>query len=83
MITPDDTTPQNDPEQIDDQRSQQDIQSDGIDPVPPSEEDQAAAEIDHLQQADRASQSSFTLHVDGDAVSGEQQHNQQAEDTRS
>lgn len=48
----------------DEQRSQQDVHSDGIDPVPPTEEDELASEIDHLSQADKASEASFTLDVD-------------------
>jgi hypothetical protein len=55
MITPEDITPENNFE---------DVHSDGIDATPPSEEDEQASEIDNLQQADRASEASFTLDVD-------------------
>jgi len=66
MITPDNNAPFNDNEDLeaDDQRSQQDVQSDGFDDVAPTEEQKAAAEIDILSQADRASEASFTLDVD-------------------
>lgn len=65
MITPEESTPENNFEETDEQASQQDVHSDGIDPVPPSEEDEQASEIDNLSQADRASESSFTLNLDG------------------
>lgn len=55
----------------DDQRSQQDVQSDGIDAVPPSEEDETATEIDHLEQADRSSEAAFTLDPDKGIASGQ------------
>jgi hypothetical protein len=61
MITPEDTTPLNNAEEADDQKSQQEVQSDGIDAVPASEE---------LTQADKASESSFTLNVDGGIAPG-------------
>jgi len=64
MITPEDITPENNFEETDEQASQQDVHSDGIDATPPSEEDEQASEIDNLQQADRASEASFTLDVD-------------------
>ncbi|SEA79223.1 hypothetical protein [Pedobacter hartonius] len=63
MITPEDNASFNE-EEADEQFSQQDVQSDGIDAVPPSEEDVAASDIDNLSQADKASESSFTLNVD-------------------
>lgn len=64
MINPVDNNPFDQDEEADDQRSQQDVQSDGIDDVPASEEDETASEIDNLSQADRASEASFTLNVD-------------------
>jgi hypothetical protein len=64
MITPEDITPENNFEETDEQTSQQDVHSDGIDPTPVSEEDEQATEIDNLTQADRASEASFTLDVD-------------------
>jgi len=70
MITPEDTTPLNNPDEADDQQSQQDIQSDGIDAIPASEEDTTAAELDKLDQADKASESSFTLNIDGGIAPG-------------
>ncbi|WP_158797735.1 hypothetical protein [Pedobacter sp. L105] len=63
MITPEDITPFNEDE-ADDQVSQQDVQSDGIDPIPASEDDKEASDLDNLSQADKASESSFTLNVD-------------------
>ncbi|HEY0175087.1 MAG TPA: hypothetical protein VGC08_01835 [Pedobacter sp.] len=70
MITPEDTTPLNNAEEADDQKSQQEVQSDGIDAVPASEEDTTAADLDKLTQADKASESSFTLNVDGGIAPG-------------
>lgn len=63
MIAPENNTFNSD-EEADDQRSQQDVQSDGIDPVPPTEQDKLSSEIDHLSQADKASEASFTLNFD-------------------
>lgn len=65
MITPEDTTPFNNPDEADDQLSQQDVQSDGIESAPASEADTTAADLDKLSQAEKASESSFTLNVDG------------------
>lgn len=65
MITPEDITPENNFEETDEQASQQDVHSDGIEPTPPSEEDEQASQVDNLSQADRASESSFTLNLDG------------------
>jgi len=64
MITTEDNTPVNNDENADDQRSQQDVQSDGIDDIPASEEDNTASEIDNLSQADKAAEASYTLNVD-------------------
>ena len=64
MITPENDATFNDDDSNEDQLSQQDIQSDGIEDVPASEEDENASELDHLAQADRASEASFTLDVD-------------------
>jgi hypothetical protein len=64
MITPEESTPDNNFEETDEQFSQQDVHSDGIDAVPPSPEDEQASEIDNLSQADRASESSYTLNVE-------------------
>ncbi len=64
MITPENNTPFDNSEEAEEQRSQQDIQSDGIDAVPASEEDVTASDLDNLTQADKASESSFTLNAD-------------------
>ncbi|WP_442588732.1 hypothetical protein ACSBL2_22105 [Pedobacter sp. AW31-3R] len=63
MITPEHNSLNND--DAEDQLSQQDVQSDGIDDLPASEADENASAIDHLSQADKAAESSFTLNVDG------------------
>ncbi|MBB5638546.1 hypothetical protein HDE68_004478 [Pedobacter cryoconitis] len=63
MIITENNTPFNNEEE-DDQLSQQDVQSDGIDAIPPSEADTLAAEIDNLKQADKSSEASYTLDVD-------------------
>ena len=64
MITPENNTPF-DSDDAEEQRSQQDVQSDGIDAIPASEEDVQAGEQDKLSQADKAAESSFTLNLDG------------------
>ncbi|HZX57168.1 MAG TPA: hypothetical protein VFE54_00525 [Mucilaginibacter sp.] len=66
MITPDDKIPLDDTNDSDkeDQMSQQDIHSNGLDEerIPAAESDQPA--IDLLQQASDASEPSFTLDLD-------------------
>jgi hypothetical protein len=64
MITDENNNPVDNEDEVEDQMSQQDIQSDGIDDIPASEEDENASDLDLLQQADEASESSFTLDVD-------------------
>lgn len=64
MITPENDPIANSQDDAEDQVSQQDIQSDGIDDVPASEDDENASDADRLSQADEASESSFTLNVD-------------------
>lgn len=64
MITPENEPILNSQDDAEDQVSQQDIQSDGIEDIPASEEDENASAIDHLSQADKASEASFTLDVD-------------------
>ncbi len=64
MITPENDPLSNSEDEAEDQVSQQDIQSDGIEDVPASEEDENASDTDRLTQADEASESSFTLNVD-------------------
>ncbi|MFI5161039.1 MAG: hypothetical protein ACHQHN_07160 [Sphingobacteriales bacterium] len=66
MINPDDIIPLDDAEDSDkeDQMSQQDIHSNGLDEerIPVAESDQPATDL--LQQALNASEASFTLDVD-------------------
>jgi hypothetical protein len=66
MIIPDNKVPLDDSENSDkeDQMSQQDIHSNGLDEerIPPRTRDQP--NTDHLQQASDASEASFTLDVD-------------------
>lgn len=69
MINPDNNNELNN-DDAEDQRSQQDIQSNGIDDVPASEQDVNASELDNLSQADRASESSFTLNLGDDTAAG-------------
>jgi len=64
MITPENDAAFSDDDTNEDQVSQQDIQSDGIEEIPASEDDQNASDLDNLSQADRASEASFTLDVD-------------------
>ncbi len=64
MITPENDAAFSDDDTNEDQVSQQDIQSDGIEDVPATEEDRNASDLDNLSQADRASEASFTLDVD-------------------
>jgi hypothetical protein len=64
MIITENNTPFNNEEEEDDQLSQQDVQSDGIDAVPASEADTQATEIDNLKQAAQSSEASFTLDAD-------------------
>jgi hypothetical protein len=65
MINPEDQIPLDDTEgsDKDDQMSQQDIHSNGLDEerIPPAENDQP--EIDLLQQASDASEPSYTLNL--------------------
>lgn len=69
MINPDDQIPLDDTEDSDkeDQMSQQDVHSNGLDEerIPTAESDQPA--IDLLQQASDASEPSYTLDVERDA----------------
>jgi hypothetical protein len=64
MITDENNTPIDNEDEAEDQMSQNDVQSDGIDNIPASEEDENASDLDLLQQADDASEASFTLNVD-------------------
>jgi len=66
MISPDNKIPIDDSENsdADDQRSQQDIHSNGLDENFDSSDEESAPAIDLLKQASDASEASFTLDVD-------------------
>lgn len=66
MITPDNKIPIDDAENSDaeDQQSQQDIHSNGLDEQFDSSAEESAPAIDLLQQASNAAEASFTLDVD-------------------
>jgi len=66
MINPDDKIPVDDAEGADagDQRSQQDIHSNGLDEQFDSSAEESAPPIDLLRQASDASEAAFTLDVD-------------------
>jgi hypothetical protein len=72
MITPDEQLPINDAneDEMDDQRSQQDVHSNGLDDdlQAPADDD---ASLDMLQQASDASEPSFTLDVERDKKPGQ------------
>jgi len=66
MITPDNKIPFDDAENsdADDQQSQQDIHSNGLDEENEPIEDDGSTDADRLQQASDASEPSFTLDTD-------------------
>jgi len=66
MINPDDKLPVDDAESADagDQRSQQDVHSNGLNEEFDSANEDSAPPIDLLRQAADASEASFTLDVD-------------------
>ncbi|MBW4891381.1 hypothetical protein KXQ82_16755 [Mucilaginibacter sp. HMF5004] len=65
MINPINSTPLNESENdAEDQQSQQDIHSDGIEGTDDVILTETEPDIEGLQAADRASESSFTLNVD-------------------
>ena len=66
MITPENNIPADDRQNdgAEDQQSQQDIHSNGFDDEADSAEQTSANDADNLQQADAASEASFTLDVD-------------------
>jgi hypothetical protein len=69
MITPDNQIPLDDSDnsEADDQQSQQDIHSNGIDDAPePGDTVENDSEPDKLQQAYDAAESSYTLNLDDD-----------------
>lgn len=63
MITPDDVIPPDDSDEseMDDQQSQRDVHSNGLDEEPPLETD---ADADILRESYDASESAHTLHLD-------------------
>lgn len=68
MITPDNQIPLDDSEDFDadDQQSQQDIHSNGLDDVPEPGDTADFADPDKLQQAYKASEAAYTLNLDED-----------------
>ena len=66
MITPDNKIPLDDAENSDkdDQMSQQDIHSNGLDEENEPVEDDGSTDADRLRQASDASEPSYTLDVD-------------------
>jgi hypothetical protein len=69
MITPDNQIPLDDSDnsEADDQQSQQDIHSNGLDDAPePGDIVENDSEPDKLQQAYDAAESSYTLNLDDD-----------------
>ncbi|MGZ3755415.1 MAG: hypothetical protein ACXVAY_16195 [Mucilaginibacter sp.] len=66
MITPDNKIPLDDAENSDkdDQMSQQDIHSNGLDEENEPVEDDGSTDADRLQQASDASEPSYTLNLD-------------------
>ena len=74
MIDPIDELPPDDSGDLEnqDQPSQQDIHSNGLDVAPEDLEPDPASERDLLDQASRASESAYTLHLGGEAPKKEQ-----------
>jgi hypothetical protein len=68
MITPDNQIPLDDSEnsEADDQQSQKDIHSSGLDDIPEPGDTVDYADPDKLKRAYDASESSYTLHLDED-----------------
>ncbi len=66
MITPENNIPHDDAEDADkdDQLSQQDIHSNGLDEENEPTPDDGSTDADRLQQASDASEPSFTLDID-------------------
>ena len=66
MITPDDTLPPDDSNEseMDDQQSQRDIHSNGLDNDYEAAGEDGDPDISELEQAYEASEPSYTLHVD-------------------
>jgi hypothetical protein len=72
MITPDDRLPIDDsqPEEVE-QTSQQDVHSNGFDSEAEYESGEETADTDALDQAYEASEPSYTLNLDGDDHTGD------------
>ena len=66
MINPEDDIPTNDADlsEADDQQSQKDIHSNGLDDFAEPDEDDGEADADRLQQASDAAEPSYTLNLD-------------------
>lgn len=73
MINPEDNLPfdDSDNEEADDQQSQKDIHSNGLDEETEPVTDDGSSDADRLQQASDASEPSFTLNLD-DAPKGDE-----------
>jgi len=74
MITPDNQIPLDDSDnsEADDQQSQQDIHSNGLDDAPePGDKVENDSEPDKLRQAYDASESAYTLNLDEDTSDDE------------
>ncbi|GAB3936155.1 hypothetical protein [Mucilaginibacter myungsuensis] len=72
MITPENEIPLDDTNdnEADDQQSQKDIHSNGFDDTNEVlNNDDNSADVDRLQQADRASESAYTLNLDDEVPS--------------
>jgi hypothetical protein len=66
MINPDDQIPTNDSDasEADDQQSQKDIHSNGLDDFAEPDENNGQTDADRLQQASDAAEPSYTLNLD-------------------
>jgi len=66
MITPEDEIPTNDSttDEADDQQSQKDIHSNGLDDFAEPDEANGQGDADRLQQASDASEAAYTLNLD-------------------
>jgi hypothetical protein len=73
MINPEDNIPTDDQQasEADDQQSQKDIHSNGLDDETAPREDDGSSDADRLQQASDASEPSYTLNLDDAPASDE------------
>ena len=73
MINPEDNIPTDDQQlsEADDQQSQKDIHSNGIDDAVSDHADDGSTDADRLEQASDASEPSFTLNLDDAPASDE------------